>query len=116
LDFTVTDPLAQRYQKSNPEEGGAAGQAERGKSSKYGQVVGGVGVTGRGLELYGRLRPNLDGFLRRLAGYARAERAALGQEATRHLHHWQLQISIALARFTAAAIADAHSFPVHCRV
>ena len=100
LDVTVADPDAVR-------NAGGTDRAERSKATKYGVPRGGVGVTGLALALTGRLGTQFDGLLRHLAGLARAGRAALGQESTRHLRHWHTQISIALARFNAAAVSAA---------
>ena len=117
LDVTVTDPLAERHKAAAAQQHGAADHAEDGKAKKYGKPRGGVGVKGLGLELTGRLGECFAALLRQLAGLARAGRAALGQESTRFLAHWQCQISIALARFSAAAISAAYIAPVwsiHC--
>ena len=69
--------------------------------------IGGVGVTGLGLELSGRFGPQLDDLLRRLAGYKRAIQTAAGRDAGRPLQAWRLAFSLALARFTAASIRAA---------
>ena len=100
LDVTVADPAADR-------NAGGTDRAERSKATKYGIPRGGVGVTGLALALTGRLGTQFDRLLRHLAGLARAERAALGQESSRHLRQWHTQISITLARFVAAAISSA---------
>ena len=107
LDFTVTDPAASRHAASSLQPAGAADHAERDKATKYGNLVGGAGVTGVALELSGRHGPNLDALLRRLAGYRRAITCAAGRDDGRPLHNWRLAISIALARFTASAIISA---------
>ena len=104
LDITVVDPDAERYQQTSDSMAPAAEKAERGKVNKYGGIQGGVAVQGLGLELSGRLGPTFDRTLRQLAGMARAERAAFGQEQGRHLAQWHSKISLMLARFVAACV------------
>ena len=109
LDVTVVDPAAERYAKVRGQPAGPAQMAERGKAVKYGLPPGGVGVTGLALETTGRLGPNFAALLVQLAGFARAARAAAGQETTRELRHWHTQVSMCLARFTAGTLLSAQA-------
>ena len=111
LDVTVADPDAERYRHTTEKVAGAASRAEKGKVSKYGGIQRGVPVQGAGLEVTGRLGPTLCKLLRQLAGYARAERAAFGQEEGRFLAQWHMQLSVMLARYVAATIVDAYDTP-----
>jgi len=107
LDFTTASPDAVIFQRKAIQPAQAAAAAERGKEAKYGGCLGGVGVEGLALELTGRHGPNLDALLRRCAGYGRAKAAAHGKDAPRLLQQWRSRITLALARFTASAIASA---------
>ena len=84
---------------------------KREKATTYGKPLGGVGVTGLGLELSGRFGPQLDDLLRRLAGYKRAIQTAAGRDAGRPLQAWRLAFSLALARFTAASYPCSNRCP-----
>ena len=104
LDFTAVSPSAVRSRRVKRRPTQAAEQAEKDKANKYGCRPGGVGVDGVAMELSGRHGPNLDTLLRKLAGYARADATAKSTEAQRHLQHWRIALSVALARFSHAAI------------
>ena len=107
LDFTAVKPESARYQRANRQNTQAAAAAERGKANKYGRRPGATGVTGLSMELSGRFGPNLDTLLRKLAGFARAGASTTGSDNTRHLQQWRMALSVALARFTHAAICSA---------
>ena len=107
IDFTTVTASAARYQRAQHRPAQAAETAEQGKANKYGHRPGGVGVTGAAMELSGRHGSSLDSILRKFAGYARANATATGTDAPRHLQIWRMALSVALARFSHAAISSA---------
>ena len=110
LDFTVVDAEAIQYSsamRKAQDTAPAAAQAEKTKENKYGNVKGGVGVTGTAMQLSGRFGQGLDALLRRLAGYKRAITKEARRDGGRSLQEWRKLLSLALARYAAATILSA---------
>ena len=94
VDFTVVSPDAQRYEGPQSTPAQAARRGEQGEVAKYNAGHGGTKVTGASMETT-------------VAGYARAIDSQMGHPPRRLLSQWRLQLSMALARFTAAAVLSA---------
>ena len=110
LDFTVVDAEALHYSsamRKAQDTAPAAAQAEKTTENKHGKTKGGVGVTGKAMQLSRRFGLGLDALLRRPAGYKRAVTKAAGRDGGRSLQERRKLLSIALAKYTAATILSA---------
>ena len=107
LDVTVCAPWAHRYAK---DPCAATTSAERRKNGSY-PTVGGIGVTGVAVDLFGRFGPQLTELLEEWASLARARDTARGVAPRRWMHIWRTQIAAAIARGVARQISASQRWP-----
>ena len=94
LDVTVCAPWAARYAH---DPATATTTAEKRKDDSYPRI-GGIGVTGIAVDLYGGFGPGLSSLLSDLANLARTRDISRGGAPRRLLHAWRTRISAAIAR------------------
>ena len=92
--MTVCAPWAARYAH---DPATATTTAEKRKDDSYPRI-GGIGVTGIAVDLYGGFGPGLSSLLSDLANLARTRDISRGGAPRRLLHAWRTRISAAIAR------------------
>ena len=91
IDFTLRNPLAERYTATRA-RGDAAATAEDEKEDRYPPRAG-LRVRGAAMELFGRHGDGLRSLLAELADRARARERAQGHAPTRWLRKWRARLS-----------------------
>ena len=109
VDFTIRNPLADRY-ATGEARSDAAATAEEEKEQRY-PPRGGVRVRGAALELYGKHGEGMRALLAEFADRARERERASGVATTRWIRRWRVQLSAVTVRLVGRAIQKAQSAP-----